>query len=70
MPAARSTATAARNPHTLALSAEKLEERYRHQQQTASKLAARFSEEGLRMLLLKGLGLSRDYPLPEHRGMR
>ena len=50
-----------------ALSAEKLEERYRHQQQTASKLAARFSEEGLRMLLLKGLGLSRDYPLPEHR---
>lgn len=67
MPAARSTATAARNPHTLALSAEKLEERYRHQQQTASKLAARFSEEGLRMLLLKGLGLSRDYPIPEHR---
>ena len=50
-----------------ALSAEKLEETYRHQQQTASKLAARFSEEGLRMLLLKGLGLSRDYPLPEHR---
>ena len=50
-----------------ALLAEKLEERYRHQQQTASKLAARFSEEGLRMLLLKGLGLSRDYPLPEHR---
>ena len=50
-----------------ALSAEKLEERHRHQQQTASKLAARFSEEGLRMLLLKGLGLSRDYPLPEHR---
>lgn len=50
-----------------ALSAEKLEERYRHQQQTASKLAARFSEEGLRMLLLKGLGLSRDYPIPEHR---
>lgn len=50
-----------------ALSAEKLKERYRHQQQTASKLAARFSEEGLRMLLLKGLGLSRDYPLPEHR---
>ena len=45
-----------------ALSAEKLEERYRHQQQTASKLAARFSEEGLRMLLLKGLGLSRDTP--------
>lgn len=50
-----------------ALSAEKLEERYRHQQQTASKLAARFSEEGLRMLLLKGLGLSRDYPIPEHQ---
>lgn len=50
-----------------ALSAEKLEERYRRQQETASKLAARFSEEGLRMLLLKGLGLSRDYPLPEHR---
>ena len=50
-----------------ALSAEKLEERYRHQQQTVSKLAARFSEEGLRMLLLKGLGLSRDYPIPEHR---
>lgn len=50
-----------------ALSAEKLEERYRRQQETASKLAARFSEEGLRMLLLKGLGLSRDYPIPEHR---
>lgn len=50
-----------------ALSAEKLEERYRHQQQTAGKLAARFSEEGLPMLLLKGLGLSCDYPVPEHR---
>lgn len=50
-----------------ALTAENLEKRYRHQQATASKLAARFSEDGLRVLILKGLGLSRDYPTPEHR---
>lgn len=50
-----------------ALTAEQLEKRYRRQQQTAEKLAAAFAGKGIRMLILKGLGLSKDYPVPEHR---
>ena len=30
-------------------------------------MAAVFAENGIRLLLLKGLGLSRDYPVPAHR---
>lgn len=30
-------------------------------------MAAAFAENGIRMLVLKGLGLSRDYPVPAHR---
>lgn len=50
-----------------ALTAETLEKRYRSQQQAAATLAAAFAQKGIRMLVLKGLGLSRDYPTPEHR---
>lgn len=50
-----------------ALTAEKQEKRYRRQQEKAAKMAAVFAENGIRMLLLKGLGLSRDYPVPAHR---
>lgn len=30
-------------------------------------MAAVFAENGIRLLLLKGLGLSRNYPVPAHR---
>lgn len=50
-----------------ALTAERQEKRYRHQQEKAAKMAAAFAENGIRLLLLKGLGLSRDYPVPAHR---
>ena len=50
-----------------ALAADELEKRYLRQRQTASALAARFAENGLRMLVLKGVGLSEDYPIPAHR---
>lgn len=50
-----------------ALTAEEQEKRYRRQQKKAAKMAAAFAENGIRMLVLKGLGLSRDYPVPAHR---
>ena len=50
-----------------ALTAERQEKRYRRQQEKAAKMAAVFAENGIRLLLLKGLGLSRDYPVPAHR---
>lgn len=50
-----------------ALTVEQQEKRYRRQQQTASALAARFAANGLRMLVLKGIGAGEDYPIPSHR---
>ncbi|WP_337939514.1 nucleotidyltransferase family protein [Alistipes finegoldii] len=50
-----------------ALTAERQEKRYRRQQEKAAKMAAVFAENGIRLLLLKGLGLSRNYPVPAHR---
>ena len=50
-----------------ALTAERQEKRYRRQQEKTAKMAAAFAENGIRMLVLKGLGLSRDYPVPAHR---
>lgn len=50
-----------------ALTAERQEKRYRRQQDKTAKMAAAFAENGIRMLVLKGLGLSRDYPVPAHR---
>lgn len=50
-----------------ALTTEEQEKRYRRQQEKAAKMAAVFAENDIRMLVLKGLGLSRDYPVPAHR---
>ena len=45
-----------------------LEKIYNQQKNTITNLSALFSEHGLRMVLMKGYGLSRLYPVPEHRG--
>lgn len=50
-----------------ALTVEEQEKRYRRQQEKAAKMAAAFAANGIRMLVLKGLGLSKNYPVPEHR---
>lgn len=39
-----------------ALTAERQEKRYRRQQEKTAKMAAAFAENGIRMLVLKGLG--------------
>lgn len=46
---------------------EAVEKRYQHQLKVAEELAARFKENNIRMLLFKGIALSRFYPNPEHR---
>lgn len=43
------------------------EDDYRKHQQTIAKLAVLYDSEGIDMLLLKGYGLSLNYPVPEHR---
>ena len=50
-----------------ALAAEQIETRYAHQKAVISKLAKFFSEHGIKMLILKGYGLSLNYPTPNHR---
>ena len=51
----------------LALAAEQIETRYAYQKAVISKLAKFFSEHGINMLILKGYGLSLNYPVPNHR---
>ena len=48
-------------------SAETVEKRYRHSLETAEKLYANFKENNIRMMLFKGLSLSRLYPVPYSR---
>ncbi len=50
-----------------ALSAERIEERYRRQVVVCGELARLYGSRGIRMMLLKGLGLSRWWPVPQHR---
>lgn len=45
------------------------EEDYSKYQQTIEKLASMYGSEGIEMLLLKGYGLSLNYPVPAHRPM-
>ena len=45
-------------------SMEVVEKRYRYCLETVEKLSARFKENNIRMLLFKGLSLSRLYPVP------
>lgn len=50
-----------------AYNVEKQIKRYRKQEQTIMKLASELSHDGIRLMILKGYGLSLDYPTPEHR---
>jgi hypothetical protein len=48
-------------------SVEAVEKRYRHQLKTAEELSSLFRENNIRMMLFKGIALSRLYPLPHSR---
>lgn len=50
-----------------ALEAENTIERFRYQEKTALGLSAFFHKAGIRMMILKGLGIARYYPRPELR---
>lgn len=46
-----------------------LEKVYNKQKVIIKKLSTHFSDYGLKMVLMKGYGLSRLYPIPAHRGV-
>ena len=50
-----------------ALAVEQTEKRYSKQLKAIAKLADIYDEDGIKMLILKGYGLSLMYPVPEHR---
>ena len=50
-----------------AISAERIEGRYRHQEAMAKELATRFAENGIESFVLKGFAISRYYPEPSLR---
>ena len=50
-----------------ALNVSQIETCYAHQKAAICKLAKFFSEHGIKMLILKGYGLSLNYPEPSHR---
>lgn len=50
-----------------ALSTDQTEKRYNKQYRVITKLAEIYGAENIKMLILKGYGLSRMYPIPEHR---
>ena len=50
-----------------ALGAKKIENRYNHQINALRSLTRLYSENGIKCLLIKGLGISRLYHVPEHR---
>lgn len=45
----------------------RMERMYEHHRQVIARLAAFYAEMGVRMLLLKGYGLSLAWPVPKHR---
>lgn len=49
------------------LSVQRMEDRNRRQREALKELVGLFRSEGIEVLLLKGLGLSEDYPQPDHR---
>lgn len=49
------------------LNVEQIEKRYNKQKRLIGQLAAFYQEHGIRMMLLKGYGLSLLYPMPAHR---
>lgn len=50
-----------------AYNVERIEQRYAAQRVRAEQLAQIFAGEGIRTVVLKGLAVSRLYPVPEHR---
>lgn len=50
-----------------AVQAERIGKRYRRQREAARRAAGLLAEKGIRMLVLKGIGLSAHYPVPEYR---
>ena len=50
-----------------AYNVERIERRYGQQRRRAAELAAAYAEAGIRTVVLKGLAVSRLYPVPEHR---
>lgn len=50
-----------------ALAVEQVERRYSKQAQVIEKLARFFAEHNIYIMILKGYGLSLNYPVPEHR---
>ena len=50
-----------------AVQTERAEHRWHRQQRTLARLAAFYARHGIPMMVLKGCGLSRFYPVPEHR---
>jgi hypothetical protein len=50
-----------------AVNVDAMEQRYNKHYQTLEQLTALYRQEGLRLMLLKGLGLAATYPIPSHR---
>ena len=50
-----------------ALAVEQVENKYARQRQVIVKLAKFFAEHNIKMMILKGYGLSLNYPVPNHR---
>ena len=50
-----------------AMAVEQVELRYARQRRVIEKLATFFAEHNIHMMILKGYGLSLNYPVPEHR---
>ena len=50
-----------------ALSSERIEQKYSRQQHLAEELSAKLASQGLATFVLKGLSISRYYPIPNHR---
>lgn len=44
-----------------------IEQKYYHHQKVLAELASFYHQHGINMMLLKGYGLSLNYPVPEHR---
>lgn len=44
-----------------------IEQKYLHHKNVLAELAKMFQQQGIQMMLLKGYGLSLNYPVPEHR---
>ena len=49
-----------------ALATEQVERKYARQKAVIAKLSGFFAEHGIKMMILKGYGLSLNYPVPNH----